>query len=837
MLMSEFLFNEGIARAYGLYAMSVIKGRALPDIKDGLKPVQRRILFAMYEAGYRYNKPFKKSARVVGEVLGKYHPHSDSAVYEAMVHLAQDFVMSLPLIEGQGNFGSIDGDRAASMRYTEARLDQIAEYMLADYDKDTVPMRYNYDETLQIPVVLPAQFPNLLVNGTSGIAVGMATSIPPHNLGEVLNALIAILENPEISFEEIREFIKGPDFPTGGAFFGGSELTRGYTTGRGKVILRGSCFIEDQKNRQAIIINEIPYQISKPKMIEKITELIQEGSLSDISDVRDESGKKIRVVLELKKDANAEIVMQRLFSMTNLQVSISLNMVAIYNDKPETFSLMRILHIFLQFREEVVIKRAEYILNKTLNRAHIVWGLALATDMMDKVIATIRASKDASQAQENLMAIKWVKAQYEPILRILGDEYTVEDPYSFSLEQAKGILDLRLQKLTQLEQSSLLDDLRELGAMIVEQRRIIEDRQYRHELMKTEFRTLNEKFAVPRRTAILSSLGEITEESLIEVEDIVIMITANGYIKRILLEEYKVQNRGGKGKIGHKKVDDPISNLFITNTHAEILFFTSKGKVFSMKAYEIPEGSSISRGRAAINLFKLEDGEKITTILPADNSQEFLMFVTSNGTIRRNALKDFSNIRANGKIAMKLEDDNSLQSVLSVNETEEMLLTSSNGNSIRFDVTDIRVFESRASQGVRAMMMAPGDQIIGATSIQPNQHAEILCITENGYGKRSDVEEYRKIKRGGKGCKTMNVNSKTGKIVEAFYVENSDEILVMTKLGQTIRTTVADIRKTARVTSGVIVMKLPANDVITQALRIAEKEVDEEQRQLFDGKN
>lgn len=833
--MSEFLFKEGISRAYGLYAMSVIKGRALPDVKDGLKPVQRRILFAMYEAGYRYNKPYKKSARIVGEVLGKFHPHGDSSIYEAMVHLAQDFVMSLPLVEGQGNFGSIDGDKAASMRYTEARLEQISEYLLQDYEKDTVPMRYNYDESLQIPAVLPAQFPNLLVNGTSGIAVGMATSIPPHNLGEVLNALIAILENPEITLEEImREHIKGPDFPTGGAFFGGQELLRGYNTGRGKVILRGSCFIEDQKTKQAIVIDAIPYQISKPRLIEKITELVQEGSLSDISDIRDESGKSIRVILELKKDANAEIVRQRLFSMTNLQVSISLNMVAIYNDKPETFGLMRILQIFLQFREEVVIKRAEYILNKTLNRAHIVWGLALATNMMDKIIATIRQSEDDTHAQKELMAIEWTKDQYEPILKVLGEEYSVKDPYSFSIEQAKGILELRLKKLTRLEQGALLEDLRELGLIIVEQKKIIQDRAYRHELMKSEFRFLQEKFAVPRRTEVLSSIDNLTEESLIAVEDIVIMITLNGYIKRINLEEYKVQNRGGKGKIGHKKIDDPISNLFITNTHADILFFTSKGKVFSMKAYEIPEGSSISRGRAAINLFKLEDGEKITTILPSDVNKGYLVFVTENGTIRRNSIADFSNIRANGKIAMKLDDDNALQSVLSANEDDELLLTSTGGNSIRFEVGDIRVFESRSSQGVRAMNLSSDDKIIGATSISLNQDAEILCITENGYGKRSQVDEYRKIKRGGKGCKTMNVNSKTGKIVDAIYVENTDEVLLMTKLGQTIRTTVADIRKTGRVASGVIIMKLPNKDAITQAIRIADKEDDQEQKELFD---
>lgn len=844
----EFLLKEGVSKAYGLYAMSVIKGRALPDIKDGLKPVQRRILFSMYESGFRYNKPFKKCARIVGDVLGKYHPHGESSVYEALVNMAQDFGASLPLIQGQGNFGSIDGDRAASVRYTEARLQQVSEYLLQDYEKDTVPLRYNYDESCQMPVVLPAQFPNLLVNGTSGIAVGMATSIPPHNLGEVLDALIAMLDKPNMELAEIMEYIKGPDFPMGGEFYGGSTLLGGYTTGRGKVILQGTCFEEEMKGKVAIIINAIPYQIIKPRLIERITQLITEGPLEDIADIRDESGKDIRVVLELKRDSNVEIIKQRLFALTQMRVSVSLNMVAIHDQKPGTFGLVEILNIFLQFREEVVQKRAEYILNKTSNRAHIIWGLALATNMMDEVIKTIRSSEDAKDAEEKLMQIQWKRDQYDPIIKILDSEYQINEPYYFSKEQAKGILELRLQKLTKLECNELLDDLRELGLIIEEQRKIIENRAYRFELMKAEFAQLREKFAVPRRTKVLAKLDDMHEESLIEREDIVVMLTANGYIKRINLEEYKVQNRGGKGKIGHKKSEDPILNLFMTNTLAPILFFTSKGKVFSMKAYEIPEGSSTSRGRAAVNLFKLDENEKITTILPVDMiapesaepkielsttaSEEiipsettpdvgsFLIFVTEKGTIRRNDIEDFTNIRANGKIAMKLDEGNYLHSVLLVEEKDELLLTSSYGNSIRFAVGDIRVFESRSSVGVRAMNLQNDDHIIGATVIKNGINKEILCITENGYGKRSNLNEYRRIKRGGKGSKSMNINAKTGKIVEAIAVDATDELLLMTKQGQTIRTKVADIRKTGRVTSGVIVMKLPKGDLITQAMRI-----------------
>ncbi len=833
--MSDFILKDGISKAYGLYALSVIKGRALPDIKDGLKPVQRRILYSMYESGYRYNKPFKKSARIVGEVLGKYHPHGDSSVYGAVVNLVQDFGMSLPLIQGQGNFGSIDGDNAASMRYTEARLAQISEYMLADYDKNTVPMTYNYDGTLEVPTLLPVQFPNLLVNGANGIAVGMATSIPCHNLKEVMNALIAMLENEDISLTQLLQHIKGPDFPTGGAFFGGKDMLSGYENGRGKVILRGTLFEEQVKNKTLIIIDSIPYQISKPKLIESITNLIENDNL-DISDVRDESGRNIRIVLELKKDANAEVIKQRLFSQTQLQVSISYNMVAINEDRPILFNLKQALQIFLRFREEVVIKRAEFILQKTLDKAHIVAGLVLATGLIDLIIKTIKSAKDATQAKEFLMAIEWQAHHFSSILNILGSDYIISETYFLSELQAKAILELRLQKLTMLEKDSLIIDLTELAAIIKEQKEIIQNRDYRKNLMKEEFNVVSEKFGVDRRTAILSSIDGVTEESLIPQEDLVIMLTSNGYIKRISQEEYKVQHRGGKGKIGHKKIEDPILNFFNTNTHTEILFFTNFGKVFSLKGYEIPEGSANSKGRAAINLFKLDPKEQITTILPIDKKNEnigelnlshdkefYLMFVTANGTIRRNALKDFENIRANGKIAMKLEEGNYLHSVLLVYDDMDLLLTSSNGNSIKFAASDIRVFESRSSQGVKAITLNDDDKIIGAQAIEAN--SQLLCITENGFGKRSDIDEYRKIKRGGKGVKTMNINAKTGKLVQVVNLQKDSDVLLMTKNGQTIRLHAADIRKTSRVASGVILMRLPENDKVQIAISIeAEKE-------------
>ena len=816
----EFNLTQDMARAYGLYAISVIRGRALPDIRDGLKPVQRRILYAMYDGGYRHNKPYKKSARIIGDVLGKYHPHGDAPIYGAMVRMAQEFVMSTVLIDGQGNFGSIDGDNPASMRYTEARLAHIAEYILQDFEKNTVPMRLNYDESLEMPSVLPSQFPNLLVNGAAGIAVGVATSIPPHNLGEVLDASIAMLENEEITLQEVCQHIKGPDFPTGGAFYPGKSLQEGYEKGRGRVILRGILKQEKVKGKDALIITEIPYQISKPKLIEKIVELVEEGTLESISDVRDESGKKIRIVLETKKDSNLDIIEQRLFATTPLQTAISLNMVAIHEDKPKTFGIMEMLQIFLQFREEVVIKRAEYILTKTMEKAHIVWGLALATTMLDEIIKTIRASENAKDAEKNLRTIAWDKKDYEPILKILEDDSQMPNPYFFSQAQAKGILELKLQKLTKLERESLLEELENLGKIIREQRKIITDRPYRKGLMKDEFNFIKEKFATPRRTQLLTSIDNFDEETLIDKEDIVIMLTMNGYLKRIKLEEYKLQNRGGKGKSGHKASSDPIINIFMTNTHADILCFTTFGKVFSIKGYQIPESSSASRGRAAVNLFNLEPGEKFTTVLALEKDLEgSLIFITSKGTVRRNNLSDFENIRSNGKIAMKLGEGNKLHSVLFSKDEEDLILTSSKGNAIRFGIEDLRIFESRSSEGVRGMKLDEDDSIIGATSIADNS-TQILCITENGLAKKSDLDEYRKIKRGGKGSKAMNINEKTGKIVEAFNVSDEDEILIMSESGQTIRTDISKVRTTGRVTSGVIVMKLKNKDKVSQVVRI-----------------
>lgn len=820
---STFLLNEQFANAYGVYAMSVIKGRALPRLQDGLKPVQRRILYSMYESGFRYNKPFKKSGRIVGEVLGKYHPHGDATIYESLVHLAQDFVMSVPLIKGKGNFGSIDGDRAASSRYTEARLEQVSEYLLQDYDKETIPFKPNYDSTLKIPDVLPAQFPNLLVNGSNGIAVGMATNIPPHNLSEVIDATIALLENEDISLDEVMTHLKGPDFPTGGEFFGGADLRRAYETGRGRVILRGTFEEENSGNKLLLVITSIPYQSSKAKIIEKIVELVEEGTLEDVSDVRDESSSTIRIVVELKKNANVDIIKQRIFALTALQSSFSFNMVAINNEKPQLFSLLEILREFLKFREEVVIRRAEYILKKTLLKTHVVWGLFLATNMLDRVIATIRSAEDPKDAEEKLMSIPWEKQHYSPIVEVLGEGFIKDDPYYFSIDQVKGILDLRLQRLTKLEKNILLNDLNELKLIVDEQQRIIADRGYRLSLMKGEFEKIKEKFGFARRTKQLGMIDDLTEESLIEAEDVVVMISAAGYIKRVRLEEYRLQNRGGRGKISNKRVEDPIINLFMINTLTSVLFFTTKGKVFEIKGYQIPECSLISRGRAAVNLFKLEENEQISTILPLDDPDGYLFFVTSTGTVRKNVVSDFTNIRTNGKIAMKFDEaSNTLHSVLLVRENDEVLLTSSSGNAIRFSVDDVRLFESRSSQGIKGMFLNKNDHIVGATKVSPNESAEILCVTKNGFGKRSNFSEYRKINRGGKGSKAMNLSVKTGELVSAVYVEPGDEVLVMSNNSQTIRVRLNEIRKSGRVTSGVSLIKLPANDFVTQVLRIKE---------------
>lgn len=829
--MSVFLLDEDMCNAYGMYAMSVIKGRALPRLQDGLKPVQRRILYSMYESGFRYNKPFTKSGRVVGEVMGRYHVHGDAPIYEAMVHLAQDFVMLVPLLKKQGNFGSIDGDKAASARYTEIKLAQISEFLLQDYEKDTVEMKLNYDGTLKIPDVLPAQFPNLLVNGSSGIAVGMATNIPPHNLKEVLSATIAVLENENITLDEVMQQIKGPDFPTGGEFFGGADLKRAYETGRGKVILRGTIEEEEISNKILLIITSIPYQASKPKIIEKLIDLVKEEEISDVSDIRDESSSEIRIVIELKKNANIELIKQKIFALTGMQGSFSFNTVAINNDKPQLFSLLEILKEFLKFREEVVLKRAEYILNKTLLKTHIVAGLYLATNMMDRVIATIRSAENTKDAEIKLMEIEWRKEQYCKVLDVLGDGYINEDPYHFSLEQIKGILDLKLQKLTKLEQTNLVEELYALKAIIDEQQKIINDRKYRHELMKTEFQFIKDKFGFDRKTKQLNMIDDLTEESLIEPEDVVIMLSSAGYIKRVKLEEYRVQNRGGKGKISSKQInEDPITNLFMINTLTTLLFFTTKGRVFSIKGYQIPECSLSARGRAAVNLFGgLEDNEVINTILPLDDQSDdlFLLFVTKKGTVRRNSISDFINIRSNGKIAMKFEenDENSLHGVLLVKDVDDVLLTSSEGNAIRFGVSDVRVFASRDSQGIRGMNLPKSSFIVGATRIEPNQEdGEILCVTQNGFGKKSHFNEYRRIGRGGKGSKAMNITKKTGQLVSAVYVDSNDEILIMSSKSQTIRFSLKNIRNTGRVTSGVSLIRLQLEDYIIQVLRIKQDE-------------
>lgn len=824
-----FSLDEDMPKAYGLYAMSVIKGRALPKLQDGLKPVQRRILYSMYDCGFRYNKPFKKCGRIVGDVIAKYHPHGDSSIYEALVHLAQDFVMNATLIAGKGNFGSIDGDRAAAHRYTEARLDQISEYLLQDYEKDTVPLKVNYDGTLVVPDVLPAQFPNLLVNGANGIAVGMATSIPPHNLREVMNATIAVLENEDISLEEVMTHIKGPDFPTEGEFFGGADLKKAYETGRGRVILRGVIEEEESNGKINLVITSVPYQSLKPKIIEKIVELVKEGTLEDVVDVRDESSDLIRVVIELKKYAHVDIIKQRIFALTGLQCSFSMNMVAINHDKPGTFSLLQILKEFLKFREEVVIKKAEYLLNKTLEKTHIVWGLFLATNKLDIIISTIRSSTNPQEAEKRLVELEWTKDQYSPIIEILGEGFINDDSYHFSFEQVKGILDLRLQKLTKLEKDLLLSELKDLAIFIQEQHKIVEDREYRHSLIKADFIKIRDKFGVDRKTRQLSVIDHLTEESLIEPEDCVLMLSANGYVKKVKLDEYRTQNRGGRGKVSSKQSEqDPIINLFMINTLTTILFFTSKGKVYSLKGYQIPDSSLGARGRSAVNLFgKLDADEFITTILPMDeDGTSFLFFVTAMGTVRKSKIEDFVNIRSNGKIAMKFEenDPNKLHSVMLVHDDDDVLLTSSGGRAIRFAVSDIRTMATRDSQGIRGMKLSKDEIIVGATKICSDQILSIFCITKNGFGKKSESDEYRKIKRGGNGSKAMNITAKTGHLVSAVAIEHSDELLIMSRNSQTIRFSLESIRNTKRVTSGVSLIRIDKDDYVTQVVRIKNNE-------------
>lgn len=831
--------EDEMKKSYLDYAMSVIVSRALPDARDGLKPVHRRILFAMKDGGYDSTKPYKKSARVVGDVMGKYHPHGDSAIYDAMVRMAQDFSMSLPLVDGQGNFGSMDGDPPAAMRYTEARLDKAGEALLEDIDKDTVDFVPNYDESVMEPSVVPSRVPNLLVNGAGGIAVGMATNIPPHNLSEVVDGCIAYVSNPEISIEELNAIIKGPDFPTGGLILGRSGLRSAYHTGNGSVKMRAkTTFEEVRSGREAIIVHEIPYQVNKARLMERIGELVRDKQVEGIADLRDESDRDgVRVVIELKKDAHGEVVLNQLFKFTPLQTSFGCNMLALDHGRPRTFTLRDFIKSFVEFREEVITRRTIYELAKARDKAHVLAGLAVAVANIDAIISLIRNAPTPTDAREQLMAKRWSVGDVKPLIDLIDDpEYFVDDAgtYQMSEVQAKAILDLRLHRLTGLERDKISDDLKEITDAIAYYLSILADRDKMLAVLVDELVEVKEKFGFERRTEIIDAEFETDIEDLIQREDMVVTITNQGYAKRVPLDTYRAQRRGGKGRNAMAtKDDDFVTDMFVASTHTPILFFTSRGIVHKMKVWQLPLGSPQSKGKAMVNLLPLEQGETISVYLRTPEDEAVwenldLMFATSHGSVRRNKLSDFANIRSNGLIAMKLGEGEQLVSVKICKEDEDILLASRFGKAIRFKVDDIRVFAGRASTGVRGMKLPKGDEVMSMSVLKRDQDEQLLCVSENGYGKRTMSSEYRTSGRGGQGVINMDVTDKTGKVVTTFTVTEEHQIMLVTNGGTTIRTPVKDVRIIGRSTQGVRLFTVADGEQVSSVAWLIEDHDEEE---------
>jgi len=862
--------EDEMRRSYLDYAMSVIVARALPDARDGLKPVHRRILYAMKEGGYDSGKPYKKSARIVGDVMGKYHPHGDAAIYDAMVRMAQDFSMRLPLIDGQGNFGSMDGDPPAAMRYTEARLAKVAETALEDIEKNTVEFQPNYDESTTEPVVLPARFPNLLVNGAGGIAVGMATNIPPHNLGEVIDACVAYIKNPELSVEELIEIVPAPDFPTGGVILGRTGCRAAFHTGRGSIIMRARTDIEEiRKDRQAIIVTEIPYQVNKSRLIERIAECVQDKVIEGVSDLRDESDREgVRIVIELKRDAMADIVLNQLYKHTPLQSSFGANMLALNGGKPEMMNLRSIISAFVNFREQVITRRTEFDLGQARDRAHILLGLAVAVANIDEVIALIRKAQDPAIAKQELMARAWPAEDVASLIALVDDASAMTDgAYRMSEAQAKAILDLRLHRLTGLEREKIGEDLRAIVKQIENYLDILAHRERIFGIMTDELLAIREKYATPRRTTIEEQEFESDIEDLIQREDMVVTVSHSGYVKRVPLSTYRAQKRGGKGRTGMStKDEDFVSDIFVASTHTPMLFFSSLGRVYKLKVYKLPIGTPQARGKALVNLLPLEQGETITTVmhLPEDETtwdRLNVAFATSAGTVRRNMLSDFSNVRPSGIIAMKLEEGDHLIAVRTCTEHDDIMLATHQGKAIRFAVADVRVFSGRTSMGVRGVKLAKEDQVIsmsilahveataderiayirqanalrragdengngngnggsddeeGTTDLELSQErfAELaaqeeflLTVSERGFGKRSSAYEYRIAGRGGQGIWNMEMSERNGPIVATFPVKDGQEIMLVTDGGQIIRLPVDGIRVAGRRTQGVTVFR------------------------------
>ena len=860
---------DEMKRSYLDYAMSVIVSRALPDVRDGLKPVHRRILFSMHENNYTPDRPYNKSARVTGDTMGKYHPHGNQAIYDALVRLAQEFSMRLPLIDGQGNFGSVDGDPPAAERYTEVRLARPAMFLLDDLENDTVEFQPNYDGREREPVVLPAKFPNLLVNGAGGIAVGMATNIPPHNLGEVIDACMAYLDNPAITIDELVEIVPGPDFPTGGLILGRTGIRSAYHKGRGSILMRGRVTTETvRKEREALVITEIPYQVNKAAMVEKIADLVREKRIEGIADIRDESDRQgMRVVIELKRDAMADVVLNQLYRFSPLQSSFGANIVALIGGKPEQLNLKDMVRAFTEFREEVIGRRIKFLLRKARDRAHILVGLAIAVANIDEVIAVIRKAPDPAAAREQLMARDWPAQDVVALVELIADprhKVSAKGTYRLSEEQARAILELRLQRLTALGRDEVADELTKLGQQIGDYLDILRSRARIVAIIKDELAAIKAEFGTPRRTEITEMEGEVEDEDLIQREDMVVTVSHKGYIKRVPLSAYRAQRRGGKGRAGMATRDeDFVTRIFIANTHTPVLFFSTRGMAYKMTVWRLPLAAPQARGKALVNLLPLGKDETITTILPLPEDEKSwekldVMFATNYGSVRRNKLSDFIEVRQNGKIAMKLDAGDRIIGVEVCNERQDVLLTSQDGQAIRFPVTDVRVFKGRESPGVRGIKLGKGDEVISMAilghveadaaerttyvrqanmmrrgggaetqepeidaeengeedgrSLSPERYAElsaheefVLTVSENGYGKRTSAYEYRISGRGGKGIIAMVVNQRNGKLLASFSVEETDQIMLVTDGGQLIRVPVRDISIMGRSTQGVIV--------------------------------
>ncbi|WP_171240713.1 DNA gyrase subunit A [Ruegeria sp. HKCCA5491] len=862
------------------YAMSVIVSRAIPDLRDGLKPVHRRILYAMHETGNTHDKAYRKSARPVGDVMGKYHPHGDSAIYDALVRMAQDFSMSLPLLDGQGNFGSMDGDNPAAMRYTEVRMDKPAASLLADIEKETVDFQDNYDGKDKEPTVLPARFPNMLVNGAGGIAVGMATNIPPHNLGEVVDATLALIDDPDLTSEQLIEYVPGPDFPTGGVMLGRSGARKAYLEGRGSVIIRAKTRTEEiRKDRYAIIVDEIPYQVNKASMIEKIAEAVREKRIEGVAHVQDESDRNgVRVVVELKRDATPEVVLNQLYRFSPMQTSFGCNMLALNGGRPEQLTLRRFLTSFIDFREDVVARRTAYDLRKARERSHILCGLAVAVSNVDEVVATIRSSADAAEAREKLMTRRWPAAEIEGYLRLIDDPLSKmndDGTYNLTEVQARAILELRLQRLTQLGVKEVTDELEQLAAKIKEYLDILSSRERIMSIIGDELREVRDQFAVPRRTEIVDWSGDMEDEDLIEREDMVVTVTSGGYIKRTPLADFRAQKRGGKGLSGMQtKEEDVVTNLFVANTHTQLLFFTTEGMVYKLKTWRLPQSSRTGKGKAIVNILPIPTGVSIAAIMPVDVPDDEwenlqIVFATSAGDVRRNRLSDFTNVRRNGKIAMKLPEDVELVNARICSEDEDVMLVTNSGRAIRFRTTDVRVFNSRESTGVRGIKLTNGDRVVSMSVIRhfeagPDERAAylkmrravagiaddgetdedeaasgtitqeryaemsaaenlILTITSGGAGKLSSSHDYPVRGRGGMGVAAMDKAMRGGELVASFPVEIDDQIMLATSKGQSIRVPVEGISFRSRSAGGVRVFNTGKGEEVVSVAWIADQ--------------